>query len=86
VKYRSGILSSCSRQEITSGEFNVPPAHEIRTGELLSDAGHSIKAQEIINGLQKLVNSGTLSQADTATAKSLIEDLRSALSTSPWMR
>jgi len=60
--------------------------YEIRTGELLSDAGHSIKAQEIINGLQKLVNSGTLSQTDTATAKGLIEDLRSALSTSPWMR
>jgi hypothetical protein len=60
--------------------------YEIRTGELLSDAGHSIKAQEIVNGLQKLVNSGTLSQADTATAKSLIEDLKSALSTSPWMR
>lgn len=60
--------------------------YEIRTGELLSDAGHSIKAQEIINGLQKLVNSGTLSQADTATAKGLIEDLKSALSTSPWMR
>ena len=59
---------------------------EIRTGELLSQAGHSIKAQEVINGLQKLVNSGTLSQADTATAKGLIEDLRSALSTSPWMR
>jgi len=61
-----------------------PPAYEIRTGELLSDAGHSIKAQEIINGLQKLVNSGTLSQADTATAKSLIEDLIGALFTSPW--
>jgi len=60
--------------------------YEIRTGELLSDAGHSIKAQEVINGLQKLVNNGTLSQADTATAKALIEDLRSALSTSPWMR
>jgi RHS repeat-associated protein len=59
---------------------------EIRTGELLSQAGHSIKAEQIINGLQKLVNSGTLSQADTATAKSLIEDLRGALSTSPWMR
>lgn len=34
---------------------------EIRTGVLLSNAGHSVKAQEIINGLQRLVNSGTLS-------------------------
>jgi len=45
-----------------------------------------MKAEQVINGLQKLVNSGTLSRADTATAKSLIEDLKSALSTSPWMR
>jgi hypothetical protein len=44
------------------------------------------KAGEVINGLQKLVDSGTLSPADTATAKALIEDLRSALSTSSWMR
>lgn len=47
---------------------------EIRTGVLLSNAGHSMKAQEIINGLRRLVNSGTLSQADTATAESLIQD------------
>jgi len=59
---------------------------EIRTGELLSDAGHSIKAQEIVNGLQNLVKSGTLSQSDTATAKGLIEDLKGALATSPWIR
>jgi hypothetical protein len=60
--------------------------YEIRTGELLSQAGHSMKAEQIINGLQNLVNSGKLSEADSATAKSLIEDLKGALSTSPWMR
>jgi RHS repeat-associated protein len=58
--------------------------YEIRTGDLLSDAGHSIKAQDIINGLTNLMNTGTLSQSDTAIARALIEDLRSALSTTPW--
>lgn len=57
--------------------------YEIRTGDLLSDAGHSIKPQQIANGLQKLVNSGTLSQTDRATAKALIQDLKSALATKP---
>lgn len=54
--------------------------YEAQTGNLLSASGHAQKAQEIINGLQRLLNGGTLSPGDTATARGLIEDLKNALS------
>jgi hypothetical protein len=55
-----------------------------RTGELLSRSGHFTKARQLINGIQKLISSGSLSSSDVAKARALIQDLQDALATKPW--
>ena len=52
---------------------------EQATGELLSKAGHSIKAAEVITRLNRLLATGSLSLHDSEVARALIDDLRSAL-------
>jgi hypothetical protein len=52
---------------------------EQSTGELLSPSGHAIKAAEIINRLNRLLASGSLSPHDSEVARALIDDLKSAL-------
>jgi hypothetical protein len=52
---------------------------ERATGELLSKAGHSIKAEQVINGLNSLLATGSLSPHDAEVARALVDDLKSAL-------
>jgi RHS repeat-associated protein len=52
---------------------------EQATGELLSQSGHGPKAEGIINGLNRLLATGTLSAHDAEVARALIQDLKDAL-------
>ncbi len=52
---------------------------EQATGELLSPAGHTIKAAEVINRLNRLLAGGSLSPNDSEVARALIDDLKTAL-------
>jgi RHS repeat-associated protein len=52
---------------------------EQATGELLSPSGHALKAGQIINGLNRLLASGSLSPHDAEVARALMDDLKSAL-------
>ena len=65
--------------QIGSGSTADAIRYERITGKLLSPSGHSIKGQEIINGLQKLINSGKLNSTDRAIAQQLVNDLKDAL-------
>ncbi len=53
--------------------------YELATGEPVGGFFHSEKAQQIINGLNNLLKSETLSLHDQQLAKSLILDLQNAL-------
>jgi hypothetical protein len=52
---------------------------ERATGELLSESGHGTKAQGIINGLNRLLATGTLSAHDAEAARALVQDIKDAL-------
>jgi len=52
---------------------------EKETGILLSKSGHTQKAVDMSKYFQKLVDSGTLSPADTQVAQDIIKGLNSAL-------
>ena len=52
--------------------------NEVSTGEFIN-GGHSIKAQEMITALTKLINSGELSGSDQMIAGHIISDLKSSL-------
>ena len=53
--------------------------HELSTGDLMSPAGHSIKAANTINRLNRIIVSGRLSPRDMEVAHALVQDLRNAL-------
>lgn len=53
--------------------------HELSTGELMSQAGHSIKAAEQINRLNRIIASGRLSPQDSEIAHALVQDLTNAV-------
>jgi RHS repeat-associated protein len=52
--------------------------NEVMTGEFIN-GGHSIKAQEMITALTKLINSGELSGGDQTIAGHIISDLKNSL-------
>ena len=64
---------------IGSGSTADAIRYERATGHLLSKAGHSIKGQEAINGLEKLIRSGKLNPEEVNVAKWLVNDLKDAL-------
>jgi hypothetical protein len=53
--------------------------YEQMTGDLLSEAGHSIKAGQMIKNVQDLVKQGNLNFHDQQVARQIIRDLSSAL-------
>lgn len=64
---------------VGSGSTADAIRYERATGHLLSKAGHSIKGQEAINGLEKLIRSGKLNPQEVNVARWLIDDLKDAL-------
>ncbi|MEP4151334.1 MAG: RHS repeat-associated core domain-containing protein, partial [Lentilitoribacter sp.] len=54
--------------------------YELKTGKLLSPKGHVQKGNEMLNGLAKDIKSGRLDETDLGIAKSLVKDLKNALS------
>jgi len=53
--------------------------YEFSTGNLVEGKSHANKGKEFISGINKLINSGTLSDSDLAVAKAIVEDLQNAL-------
>ena len=64
---------------VGSGSTADAVRYELRTGELLSPSGHSMKAQQNIVALTKRINSGELNSFDRSTAEHIIRDLLQAL-------
>ncbi len=57
--------------------------YELATGDLMSPAGHSLKAQEVVTALTNLLKSGRLSFDDQIVSRQLIQNLSDALKTLP---
>lgn len=53
--------------------------YELETGNPVEGKFHSQKGQEFINGITKLINSGSLDAHDEAIAKAIVSDLANAL-------
>jgi hypothetical protein len=64
---------------IGSGSTADAIRYERATGQMLSNAGHSIKGRETVRALEKLINSGKLNPTDIA--RFIMNDLKSALAT-----
>lgn len=64
---------------VGSGSTADAIRYERATGHLLSKAGHSIKGQDAINGLNKLIRGGKLTAEEVKVAQWLIDDLKDAL-------
>lgn len=53
--------------------------HEVETGNPVEGKFHSQKGQEFMNGINKLINSGSLDAHDEAIARAIVEDIANAL-------
>ncbi|GMX64010.1 hypothetical protein Elgi_04570 [Paenibacillus elgii] len=53
--------------------------YEVQTGNSVEGKFHSQKGQEFTNGINKLINSGTLDAQDKAIAKAIVQDIANAL-------
>ena len=53
--------------------------YEIKTGNMVEGKFHSQKGQEFMNGINKLINGGTLDADDLKIAKAIVEDIANAL-------
>ena len=78
-----GIIDVMYRATARIGSGSTADAirYERTTGQMLSQAGHSIKGRETIRALESLIRSGKLNPAETNIAKFIINDLKSALAT-----
>ena len=54
--------------------------YEIKTGNPVEGKFHSQKGQEFMNGINKLINSGSLDEHDEAIANAIVRDIANALS------
>lgn len=53
--------------------------YEVETGNPVEGKFHSQKGQEFMNGINKLINSGSLDAHDEAIARAIVEDIANAL-------
>ncbi len=76
------LIEQMYRRTATVGSGSTADAirHELRTGELLSKSGHSIKGQEMIRALERAVGDEALDAGDLQIANYLRDDLQRALS------
>jgi hypothetical protein len=76
------LIEQMYRRTATVGSGSTADAvrHELRTGELLSRSGHSIKGQEMIRALERTVAEEPLDAGDLQIARHLRDDLQRALS------
>lgn len=66
---------------IGSGSTADAIRYERTTGQMLSNAGHSIKGRETIRALENLIRSGKLNPTESNIARWIINDLKDALAT-----
>jgi len=65
---------------VGSGSTADAIRYELRTGELLSRSGHTIKGQEMRQALLNVIKGGGLDAGDAQIARGLLSHLQSALS------
>lgn len=53
--------------------------YEIQTGDPVEGKFHSQKGQEFMNGINKLINSGSLDVHDEAIVRAIVKDIANAL-------
>jgi filamentous hemagglutinin len=70
------------RKTATVGSGSTADAirYEVRTGELLSRSGHTIKGQEMQRALRNVIEEEDLDTGDAQIAVWLLRDLQNALS------
>lgn len=66
--------------QVGSGSTADAIRYELRTGELLSPKGHTLKGMEMRTALTRLLKSGSLSKGDAQIARGILDDLQKALS------
>ena len=66
--------------QVGSGSTADAIRYELRTGQLLSRSGHSLKGQEMRTALNRLMKSGGLDSGDAQIAHHILNDLQRALS------